>query len=116
MLGSGVFDEKLQGPWALLLRSFFFRERNYKTLVQSNSAHLFFDETFQFHHFSIKPSCSFLERTVWITTFFNFLQRPGYGMATRNIQHEKCEMYHKIKEYILRLQIQQSSSFLSVAP
>ena len=71
MLGNGVFDEKLQDPWALLLRLSLFRKRNYRTLVQSNSAHLFFDETLQFHHFSIKPSCSFLERTVWIDIFFN---------------------------------------------
>ena len=37
-------------------------------------------------------------------------------MASRNIHFEKYEMYHKMKEYILRLQIQESSSFMSVAP
>ena len=36
-------------------------------------------------------------------------------MASRNIHFEKCKMYQKVKEYILRLQIQQYSSFMSVA-
>ena len=106
-LDSGSFDEKLQGPWALLLQPSFLRNRNCRTLVQSNSTLLFFDETFQFHHFSIEPSCCFLERTVWITLFFSFVERLGSSMATRNIQFEKCKIYHKMKEYILRLHIQQ---------
>ena len=62
MLGNGVFDDKLQDPWALLLRSSFSPKRNCMTLVLSNSVILFFDETFQFHHFSIKPSCCFFTK------------------------------------------------------
>ena len=37
-------------------------------------------------------------------------------MASRNIHFEKYKMYRKMKEYILRLQIHQQSSFMSVAP
>ena len=107
MLSSAVLDEKLQDPWDLLVRPSFFHKRNCRTLVQSNSSLLFFDETFQFHHFSIKPSCCFLERTVWITIFFSFMERTGCGMATTKIQFEKWKMYIKVKEYILRLQVQQ---------
>ena len=107
MLGSGVFAEKLQDPWALLLWPSLFRKRNCRTLVQSNSTPLFFDETFQFHHFSSEPSCCFLEKTVWITIFLSLVERPGCSTATRNIQFEKCKIYHEMKEYILRLHIQQ---------
>ena len=107
MLVSGVFDEKLQDFWALLLRPSFFCKRNCRTLVESNSALLFIDETFQFHHFSIEPSCRFLERTVWNTIFFSFVERSGCDMATRNIEFEKCKIYHRTKEYMLRLHIQE---------
>ena len=73
VLGSGVFDEKLQDPWALLLKPSFSLKRNCRTLVQSNSVIHFFDEAFQFHHFSIKPSCCFLQRMAFITIFFSFV-------------------------------------------
>ena len=106
-LDSGYFDEKLQDPWALLLQPSFSCKRNFRTLVQSNSTLIFFDYTFQFHHFSIETSCCFLEGTVWITIFFSFVERLGSSMATRNIQFEKCKIYPKMKEYIHRLHIQQ---------
>ena len=43
-LDSGSFHKKLQDPCALLLRSSFSCKRNCRTLVQSNSALLFFDK------------------------------------------------------------------------
>ena len=107
MLGCGVFAEKLQDTWALLLRPSFFRKKNCRTLYQSKSTLLFFDETLQFHHFFSEPSCCFLEKTVWITIFFSLVEKPGCSAATRNIQFEKCKIYDKMKEYILRLHIQQ---------
>ena len=44
LLDSGYFDKKLQDPWALLLWSYFCCKTNCRTLVQSNSALLFFDK------------------------------------------------------------------------
>ena len=36
-------------------------------------------------------------------------------MPSRKIHFEKCKRYNKVKDYILRLQLQQKTTFVSIA-
>ena len=111
----GYHDEKLQDPWPLLLRPSFSCGRNCKSLVRSNLELLFFDGAFQCCNFSINSSCIFFKDS--LNQYI--LQSCGKDLVVVWLAQTftlKILMYDKAKEFIFRLQIQQWSSFMSVAP
>ena len=70
---------------------------------------------FNFTFFLSNLAVVFFKGQPWLLYSSVLWQKSGRWMASTNIHFEKCKMYQKVKEYILRLKIQQYSSFMSLA-
>lgn len=97
MLGNGFFMKNCRTLGICFISSPFLSSRNCRCLIQIHSVLLFFDETFQLHHFSMKPSYFFDKEQPWSIYSSNLRWRSASGMVSRNIHYKKCKTYQRWK-------------------